>query len=724
MHTHRVESFLIYDNVRLEVVHECNPFFAGEPISLILRLKHLGSIKEYEKLKADIHQYHQRIQNELNSKQNYLNEKLNKDENENYSSWSLGSLFRNPFMKENDTTNAIVKEMEQLSMNEEICINNLTHQLEFHKPINLISAFIQITGLFQYNASLIDDNNFKNKDTKIVSIINHNNTNTVSTTATTSSYTTSNHHNGSTVNNNDNTNHHSMVSTSLKSNINNVDNFVKYFNSNFETVSSLNQKTFITPNPNLSYSHDQYNTSDTTNEYNELPLFLIPQTLLFSEIVLQPGEIKTFHFKSLNLPKDLCPSYSLSSNNIRINYDIEFGVNVITHGKIVPVNIKTPIFISPFIDKRSQQYTMTLDGKTHIIPPATVKELPDDLPKGMCPTTPAFSNNSMAMANVGSSSRRRRLSSVSSSFFNNLTDPKNDKHSQKLDSDPINLLKQNFVNIIKENVKTDFDIDQLVETQLNYQFQKNEDGNEIMVTDFDLIQGTEKNITRNNISNFKRSLPDIDTQNTDNVACTNTDNGDKTNQENKLLPQLNSNLQRKFIVNRDGKSIAQIKLSKFFYTIADDIHLVIYPEPNSKFQISAFKVSLQCVELFNKKYVMEKDQTRPFYKTICEAHAVSFDKTDSLPLTLVLPRTPMSHLPSQFKTNIFEIKWVLKFTFILIDKKNDSTEETSFYNNHLDKFYEDKKGALYHSKESLEGLDFTFRVPIDILPSDADFSGL
>lgn len=730
MHTHRAESFLIYDNVRLEIVHESNPFFAGEPISLILRLKHLGSTKEYEKLKADIHRYHEKIENELNSKQIHLDE-LNKNQHENSSSWSLGSLLRNPFMKENQLNNTVMKEMEQLSINEETHIKILTDQLQFHKPINLISGFIQITGLFQYNISLIDDDNFKNKDTKIVSTINHNNTNintttttttttnTVSTIATMNSYkTNNNNHNNTTT-----SNRYTGILPSSKSNINSIEDSIKFFNSKFETGPSLGKKTFITPNPNFLYTGSKYKPSDTTNEYNELPLFLIPQTLLFPEIILQPGETRTFHFKSSNLPKDLCPSYSISSNNVGINYNIEFGVNVITLKEIIPVNLKIPIFISPFINKWSQQYTMILNEATYIMSPATVKEILNEHPKRVSSTTSVFSNSIGAIGNI---SDRRRSSSVSSSFFSNVIDSKSDKHEQKLDTDPINLLKKNFVDIIRKNITNDLDIDQLVRMQLTYQFQETETENEKenIVPDFDKLHRNDKHITRSNISSFKRSLPDIEIQDIENITDKSPDNDNLTHQDGKLVPQLNNNLQKKFIVNRNGKSIAQIKLSKFFYTIADDINLVIYPEQTSAFHISAVKVSLQCIELFNKLYVLEEDQTKPFYKTICEAHAVSFDKTNALPLKLILPRSPMNHLPSQFKTNIFEIKWVLKFTFILIDKKSNNTEETFAYNGHLEQFYEDKKGILYHSKESLDGLDFTFRVPIDILPSVDDFSGL
>lgn len=99
---------------------------------------------------------------------------------------------------------------------------------------------------------------------------------------------------------------------------------------------------------------------------------MTPQTLLFSEIMLKS---RTFHFKSLNLPNILHPSYFISSNNIRINYDIEFGVNSLTQSDIIPIDFKSTIFKFPFINKSSALYILTIDEETYIMPPVTVKEL-------------------------------------------------------------------------------------------------------------------------------------------------------------------------------------------------------------------------------------------------------------------------------------------------------------------------------------------------------------
>lgn len=685
MHTHRVESFLISDNVRIEIVHESNPFFAGEPISLVIRLKHLGSQKEHEQLKSSISEYHKKVEAKLDEQQKHLSE-LNAT-TDSSSAWSLGSLLRTPFNKEDEKTANITREMEQLSTHEETFKKHMTTQLQFHKPVDLISGYVQISGLFQYNQALINDESLHNKGTKIVGVVNENKQNIPKSLNRAPKHD----------------------SNSFQNDTDTVDNITKYSNSNFETTSTLNKQLIITPDSDNNYTQEQDRLHDSTHEFHELPLFLIPQTLLFTEISLQPGEVKTFHFKSATLPKDTCPTYALSSNNVAINYKIEFGVNIVTLGDMIPFKLKIPLFIAPYVDYKSQQYTMILDKKTHIMPPATCKEISNHHSKRIGSSHPVFSNN-------------RRRSSVSSSFFSPMSEPNNNSHNhnhhEKSATDPINLLRKNFVDLIKDNLEKDFDIDQLVERQLDYQFQENE----ITGNTSDKIKEKNKGITRENILNLRRTLHDIEID-------TKNDNKEPNSEDElpKLVPQLNNNLQKKFLVNRDGKLIAKITFSKLFYTISDEISLVVQPEHYPNLQISAVKVSLKCAELFNSNYVLDKDQTRPYYRTICDSHGVSFDKSDSIPLKLMIPRTPMNQLPSQFKTNIFEIKWILSFTFILLgDLENKLQEGTNImppYNGHLDQFYEDNKGTLYHSKEHLEGTEFSFKVPINILPSSIDFAG-
>lgn len=679
MHTHRVESFLIYDNVRLEIVHESNPFFAGEPISLIIRLKHLGSQKEHEQLKNSITEYHKQVEAKLDVQQKTLNELT--QNSSSFSSWSLGSLLKTPFKKEEDSSATITRKMEQLSMDEETFKRHVTTQLQFHNPVNLISGYIQISGLFQYNLALINDDSLNNKGTKIVGVVNE----TKQTLPKSLN---------------------SVKSGSVSTESGIVEHITKYSNSNFEATWSLNKRLIITPDPDSKYIQDQYKPADSTDEFHELPLFLIPQTLLFTEVTLQPGEVKTFHFKSATVPKDTCPTYGLSSNNVAINYKIEFGVNIVTLADMIPFKLKIPLFMAPYVGNKSQQYTMVVDKKTHIMPPATIKEISNQHSKRIGSSSSVFSNS-------------RRRSSVSSSFFGPMSEQDNNSSNNKQSTtDPISLLRKNFVDVIKDNVEKDFDIDQLVEKQLDYQFQENETTG----TDFDEIKEKNKGVTRENISNLKRMLPDIQIDDTNKNEETNVEEG-----LTKLVPQLNSGLQKKFVVNRDGKLIAKIRFSKLFYTISDEINLVVYPEHYPELQMSAVKVSLQCAELFNKNYVLEKDQTKPYYKSICDAHGVCFDKSDSIPLKLIIPRTPMNQLPSQFKTNIFEIKWVLSFTFILLGNIERKPEESNDiippYNGHLDQFYEDNKGVLYHSKENVDGTEFSFKVPINILPSSTDFAG-
>lgn len=54
MHLHRRDRAVVGGNIRLEIIHESNPCFAGEPICLLIRLKHLGSQHQKESLEKKL----------------------------------------------------------------------------------------------------------------------------------------------------------------------------------------------------------------------------------------------------------------------------------------------------------------------------------------------------------------------------------------------------------------------------------------------------------------------------------------------------------------------------------------------------------------------------------------------------------------------------------------------------------------------------------------------
>lgn len=156
MHGHRIDSFLIADNVRLEIVHESNPYYAGENVSLVVRLRHLGSAEKHASFKEKIDELHKDIEKRIDSSSSIVNDN---DENSK-GPWSMGSLF-NVLKRDNTNEEDIEAQREHERYTEYV-----TKQLQYHKPVELMAGFVQVLGLFQYSPDTIDDSSFDTSSNK------------------------------------------------------------------------------------------------------------------------------------------------------------------------------------------------------------------------------------------------------------------------------------------------------------------------------------------------------------------------------------------------------------------------------------------------------------------------------------------------------------------------------------------------------------------------------
>ncbi|CCK71889.1 Rgp1p KNAG_0I00980 [Huiozyma naganishii CBS 8797] len=646
MHTHKVESFLVTDNVRLEIVHESNPYFAGEHISLVIRLRHLGSLREQAHWRSRIDQLHRDIEERLDREHAGESAEQEQSKLEGPSAWSMKFLF-GAFRADEGPQQTEAADGESTDLPADVTTEDeegfrqfIMKQLRQHKPVDLISAYVQVAGMFQYNLDVIAEDQLQNKGAKIVGF-------------------------------------DVLEGAGAWNKVTQQHELSQYSNSSYEFTANLDSRYVLTPGANTGNDNSNAQYSE---DYKELPTFLIPQTLLFSEISLQPGEVKTFHFKSTKLPVDLCPSYT-HSRNVAVNYSLQFGVSTLSHDEIVPYKTRIPITIAPFVDSNSGQYTAMVDKVPTIMQPGTIKEV-----------------------NV-----KQKRSPSSASMFTRRSS--GNLLNDKLSNDTIKLMKQKFIELVEDNKVGAMDIDQLVDKQLEVQFGNAEDSE----TNEDPFETGDAGIkpsstTRDNIMGLKRSIPK-------NLSKKLMKQDQENGNPKTLISQLDSSLQRSYVINRNGTLIAKIGFSKLFYTTNDDIDLVIYPEPHTGFKISAVNVSLESAELLNKTYVLQSEQVRPFYHNVSDARSVCYDECQSIPLKLLIPRTPRNQISSQFRTNIFELKWVLSFQFILIDRRESDDGQNLF------QFYEDKKGALYHSKKTMEGEEFSFKMPICILPSSKNFGG-
>ncbi|CCE61245.1 hypothetical protein TPHA_0A01620 [Tetrapisispora phaffii CBS 4417] len=649
MHTHRIDTFLLSENLRLEIVHESNPFFAGEPISMVIRLRHLGSGQEYLKLKRKIESLEESLnysleENNDDSTSN-LSESKNKSRPSDEQSWSMKSLLSSLVTNNDQELSAEDKAKKELK-------EHLLKSIEYHKPIQLITGYIQMSGFFQFDSSIISDASFESLGKKKIR---------------SEASTTSN----------------AIQPSDFGEPIKEFDNssILKYVNSDYNLVN----------NGLISKSENQILGSESANlivnglnvgnsvDFNSYPISIIPQSLLFSELYLEPDEVKSFHFKTQALPKDLPPSYN-HSNTISINYSMKVGLNKLIGKDIKQELVKFPVNIASYVSPLSEQYTAKLDSETKILNEGSVKELKKSIVN-------------------------RRVSTVSVSSTHSGYSKEGNDNLELMQE-----LKQSFVNLVEANSTNTKDIEELVDIQIKKQFP------EPASPDEDLRMETGNNDIKNYLnkhdSKVRKNIANL--YNIDSFKGI-TEQGNDNNKEI-LIPQI-KNLQYSYQINRNGQYIANLVLSKPFYTTTDDIEMILKFDQSlsQKFKVTAVTASLESFELISPAFNgAGSDNKRPKGNPIYETHVISFDECNTIPLKILLPKSPATQLTGQFKTDIFQLKWMLVFKFVLIPREDDYI---------LEQFYEDKKGHLLHAKENVEGEEFICNIPITLLPSSYAYGG-
>ncbi|KOH00983.1 Rgp1p [Saccharomyces eubayanus] len=660
MRAHRVDTFLIRENVRLEIIHESNSYFGGEHISIAFRFKHLGSQHDFFNLKEQLCTLDKTVEEKL-QQQASLQE--NEESNAENKTWSMKSLL-GAFRKTSNTDDATdVQNMEMLNKNR-VLREKIQKQLHFHQPLSLISGYVQISGVFQYDSEVIAQSKFKQNEIKMVGldILSGHGTKYVAA---------------------------SEDGDRLKGNR----NLTKYFNSDFSNVTNGLLSPEITSTGAISSYSEPVLVNSNDTSIRVLPLLLIPQTLLFSEISLEPGEVRTFYFKSTKLPKDICPSYS-SSKIVSINYTLEVGVDVLSDDNIKPFSNKVPIVIAPYISPNAEQYTSHFDKPPIILKAGNIKEL-----------KPRPFTRKVSTASAISFGRRK--SSI-------IGPPLEDNKS-------VDRIKKSFIELVESNQSGSRDIDELVDLQMEVQFGKDEDSSDPEPNDSrfsnEMAISADSSTASNSITKRRKSesvrnnISNLGQQAWNDVSLVKTDNNSN------ILPQL-VNLQNAYQINRNNESMAKVSLSAPFFKTTDDIDMVIELDSITTplLKVTSLTVSLESFEIVNPKYKTEGKRmgSKPKGNAVYEKHFICFDECKSVSVKLLPPRSPTSQITGQFKTDVFQHKWMIGLKFAIVAKTNNIT---------LNQFYEDKKGVLFHSKETLEGEEFSCYVPVPILASSEDFMG-
>ncbi|ANB12005.1 Rgp1p [Sugiyamaella lignohabitans] len=108
------------------------------------------------------------------------------------------------------------------------------------------------------------------------------------------------------------------------------------------------------PNSNPTARHGVSNSgSGANNGPSDIPIFSTPQSLLFVDLKLAPGESKSFSYQ-LNIPKTLPPSCRAKA--ISIYYNLVIGTQKLSsRGTPEPKIILVPFRVFPFVDSSGNQ---------------------------------------------------------------------------------------------------------------------------------------------------------------------------------------------------------------------------------------------------------------------------------------------------------------------------------------------------------------------------------
>jgi hypothetical protein len=159
------------------------------------------------------------------------------------------------------------------------------------------------------------------------------------------------------------------------------------------------------------------------------------------------------------------------------------------------------------------------------------------------------------------------------------------------------------------------------------------------------------------------------------------------------------------IIYKTDKKVCDILLSKPQYSLGDTIHIVV------DCTNSAYKPFHITASLETEESILETDTI--FRKTIdrCTISTYSITKTK---FEFALPETE----PAQFRTNINEFRWVLKFQFIVLVPETVAVD-TAPIDNGLEKIESsssrhDSNGVLWRIKEHLPCDTFSCKIPLPI----------
>lgn len=307
MLTHAIFNQLLTKNVRVEIVYENSPVFADEEVSAIVRFRHLG--EAVKKTNGDSNDTidENATSTAANGDGNDASASAGASDRANATSTSTsteeqdGWFGKRLSMQLSNTARALFLE-EAENTEKKPSLRN--------KPSSFLSGYIQLSGYFTYDEEVVEGEKLREVRTK----------------------------------------------AAVAGKIGGLEGLELSKNKNDGMFGMLTNGigNLLNTNINELGVEDQ----EKKKELEKLvPFFSTSQSLLFSELHLESGDVKTFYFKC-KLPKALPPSYKGSS--IKINYHLIVGASL---DKAIPkpLNIHFPLKIYPNFDEDGYQPISNLD---------------------------------------------------------------------------------------------------------------------------------------------------------------------------------------------------------------------------------------------------------------------------------------------------------------------------------------------------------------------------
>ncbi|KAL6945295.1 hypothetical protein ACO0QE_002745 [Hanseniaspora vineae] len=593
---HRIHHELLSDNIRLEVRLESSPVYSGDFCQLLLRLRHLGSEVELKRLEGLIKENDCKLQDLREKNSECLSSVGLHEKIDNIKKLNSNKLFS--FLKSENPQDVELQTQWNGLQSERA---QFLEDLEFHKPVQMVSGEMHMTGIFKFSKLAIDC-------TKL------------------------------------------------------------------EKASKL---------PSLFYAEDYMPKKEgTVSETDIIPFFLVPQSLIFTEKTLSAGSVCSFKIKSQKpLPKDLPASYIAISNNFSIAYHLCMDIFALDNQTGLPLQfpLKIPLFVYPFFDDEGKQKVCKLDGEIRITEPFVIKNITDqeEIHPGLLKSDenkkPYYRSGELESDNEG-------IPSSSKSHTDDET-----VSLQKIKE--IDQLKSEFKKLANQIDPSSYDEDELMSKMLNSQQDKSS-------TEYLLSEVTE-NDTKLNAKSLKNHSKNFQ----------------------KVVPYLNSleNLtyKQEYMINRDTESIVKIILNKLVYQTSDEINLTFDFPRSEKFKVTSVLGVFESHEIINPHYsilendLSNKDKNQGF--PIYENNSTMFDETTSLSMRFIpYSFNNFNIIPSLFKNNIFQHKYLIKIKLVLVDRSEHFLVPGT---------KEDKYGKSWKAASTLDGEAIQFYIPVLLLPS-------